>query len=52
MAACKELGWGFIGIGDRLEGECAVWISDYSNADFQELIGRALAACHSDWVRA
>ena len=51
-AACADLGWAFIGIGDRLKGQCPVWIPNYAVVDLTEQIEHALAACNGDWVRA
>ena len=48
LIACQELGWGFIGIGERLKDKCPVWIPDYSEANFPNLIETARAACHGE----
>ena len=36
--ATETLGWSFIGVGLRLKGKCANWISDFKSINFEELI--------------
>jgi hypothetical protein len=31
LQAAKKLGWGFIGVGKRLEKKCDVWVPDLLN---------------------
>ncbi|MEM7428829.1 MAG: HAD family hydrolase [Pseudomonadota bacterium] len=50
--ACRALNWAFVGIGPRLEGQCPVWLPDFSGGDILDVIYQALAACHGDWARA
>jgi hypothetical protein len=39
--ACEQLGWGFIGVGERLRGGCERWVPDL-RIDPEQL---ELAAC-------
>lgn len=34
MMATGELGWGFIGIGPRLNGRCGRWVADFTGSAF------------------
>ena len=31
LEATEKLGWEFIGVGERLKGECDVWVPDLSD---------------------
>ena len=33
MQATQELGWHFIGVGERLKGKCEFWVEDFSCQD-------------------
>ena len=33
MQATQKLGWHFIGVGERLKGECEFWVEDFSSHD-------------------
>ena len=32
-AAAESLGWGFVGVGGRLQGKCPNWIADFSSIE-------------------
>lgn len=38
QAAAEQLGWGFIGVGNRLRGKCSSWTPDFTSFDVRGLI--------------
>lgn len=35
LEASRKAGWAFIGVGEKLRGRCANWISDFTDSGWQ-----------------
>lgn len=42
LRASREAGWGFIGVGPKLEGQCDVWVADFLEPGWPAAVGVAL----------
>ncbi|MBN1257980.1 MAG: HAD family hydrolase [Planctomycetes bacterium] len=40
--AAINLGWGFVGVGEKLRGKTSVWIADYASGEWQDALKQAL----------
>ena len=48
LEATYKLGWGFIGIGERLKGIAEVWISDFMDTNWMDAPNKALQLTQSN----
>ena len=47
LRATRELGWGFVAVGERLEGAHPHWVRDFEDPDWPAVLSRALAGTAS-----